>query len=226
MTYCVAMKLDTGLVFLADSRTNAGVDQISTFRKMAVFEQPGERVLVLMSAGNLAITQAVVQRLCEPRGADAASLWQVTSLAEAAHVVGDALRAVHGRDGAALKSFGIEFNASFILGGQIGGEAPRLFRPPQGVRTPMLRDALSGMDVTCVTWSARGLDTIGSAAETIVKRLAPHLQRGAILLREVGRRFEQIDRFHPSAQHDPAHRPPPVEARAFGEFAARHDAGV
>ncbi len=127
MTYCVAMKLDTGLVFLADSRTNAGVDQISTFRKMAVFEQPGERVLVLMSAGNLAITQAVVQRLCEPRGADAASLWQVTSLAEAAHVVGDALRAVHGRDGAALKSFGIEFNASFILGGQIGGEAPRLF---------------------------------------------------------------------------------------------------
>jgi len=59
MTYCVAMKLDRGMVFLSDSRTNAGVDQISTFRKMTVFEHPGERLMVLLSAGNLAITQAV-----------------------------------------------------------------------------------------------------------------------------------------------------------------------
>ncbi|MFO0207033.1 MAG: peptidase, partial [Betaproteobacteria bacterium] len=58
MTYCVAMKLDRGMVFLSDSRTNAGVDQISTFRKMTVFEHPGERLMVLLSAGNLAITQA------------------------------------------------------------------------------------------------------------------------------------------------------------------------
>lgn len=127
MTYCVAMKLNTGLVFLADSRTNAGVDQISTFRKMTVFEHPGERLIVLMSAGNLAITQAVRQVLCEPRGADDPTLWNVSSLSEAAHVVGDAIRAVHARDGAALKTFGIEFNASFILGGQIRGEPMRLF---------------------------------------------------------------------------------------------------
>lgn len=127
MTYCVAMQLDSGLVFLADSRTNAGVDHISTFRKLTVFDHPGERLLVLMSAGNLAITQAVRQLLCEPRGADDPTLWNVSSLAEAARVVGDAIRAVHARDGAALKSFGIDFNASFILGGQIRGEAPRLF---------------------------------------------------------------------------------------------------
>jgi putative proteasome-type protease len=127
MTYCVAMKLDTGLVFLADSRTNAGVDQISTFRKMTVFEHPGERLLVLMSAGNLAITQAVRQAVCERCGPEDASVWSAASLAEAAHVVGDAVRAVHKRDGAALKGFNIDFNASFILGGQVRGEAPRLF---------------------------------------------------------------------------------------------------
>ena len=127
MTYCVATKLDTGLVFLADSRTNAGVDQISTFRKMTVFEHPGERLLVLMSAGNLAITQAVRQAVCERCGPEDASLWNAATMAEAAHVVGDAVRAVHTRDGAALKSFGIDFNASFILGGQVRGEAPRLF---------------------------------------------------------------------------------------------------
>ncbi len=65
MTYCVAMLLDTGLVFLSDSRTNAGVDQISTFRKATVFQKPGERVLVLQSSGNLAITQTVISLLKE-----------------------------------------------------------------------------------------------------------------------------------------------------------------
>src|SRR5208283_4102639 len=65
MTYCVGLLVDTGLVMLSDSRTNAGVDQINTFRKMATFQRPGERVLVLMSAGNLGITQAVVNLLLE-----------------------------------------------------------------------------------------------------------------------------------------------------------------
>src|SRR5689334_17107084 len=65
MTYCVAMLLDTGLVFLSDSRTNAGIDQISTFRKATVFQKPGERVLVLQSSGNLAITQTVISMLRE-----------------------------------------------------------------------------------------------------------------------------------------------------------------
>ena len=63
MTYCVAIRLDAGLVFLSDSRTNAGVDQISTFRKMHIFEVPGERVMVLLTAGNLAVSQAVASGL-------------------------------------------------------------------------------------------------------------------------------------------------------------------
>ena len=65
MTYCVAMRLDAGLVFLSDSRTNAGVDHINTFRKMHVFEKPGERVLVLMTSGNLSISQSVVNTVRE-----------------------------------------------------------------------------------------------------------------------------------------------------------------
>jgi putative proteasome-type protease len=129
MTYCVAMLLDTGLVFLSDSRTSAGVDQISTFRKTTVFQQPGERVLVLQSAGNLAVTQAVTTLLQEKMdSADAGvSLMACPSLFEGARLVGEALREVHRRDAAALKDFGVEFNASMILGGQIRGEAPRLF---------------------------------------------------------------------------------------------------
>jgi putative proteasome-type protease len=128
MTYCVSMRLDAGLVFLADSRTNAGVDHISTFRKMMVFEHPGERLLVLMSAGNLAVTQAVRQIVCERTGADEHSLWTVRSMFEAVRIVGQAVREVQARDGKALKEAGIEFNCSFILGGQIMGERMRLFQ--------------------------------------------------------------------------------------------------
>jgi len=129
MTYCVAMRLDAGMVFLADSRTNAGVDQINTFRKMTVFEVPGERMLVLLSSGNLAISQAALNILherlhCAESGC---SLHAATSMHEAACMVGAALREVHARDAAALNEFGIEFAANFILGGQIGSEPMRLF---------------------------------------------------------------------------------------------------
>lgn len=128
MTYCVAMRLDAGLVFLSDSRTNAGVDHINTFRKMRIWERPGDRVLVLMSSGNLAITQAVVtlleETLASPEGH---GLWAALNMFEAARLVGDALREVHRRDAAALKEQGIDFTCALILGGQIGGEAPRLF---------------------------------------------------------------------------------------------------
>ncbi len=129
MTYCVGMLLDEGMVFLADSRTNAGIDQINTFRKMNVFEQPGERVLVLMTSGNLAITQSVLSILNEAIAADdeRPSLMNATNLFEATRVVGEALREVHRRDAEALKNFGIEFGAALILGGQIGDEKPRLF---------------------------------------------------------------------------------------------------
>ena len=128
MTYCVGMLLDAGLVFLGDSRTNAGVDQISTFRKIAVFDRPGERVLVLMGAGNLAISQAVSSILRERNEMpEASSIFSVPNMFEAVRQVGEALREVHRRDAEALKEQGVEFNASFILGGQIRGEAPRLF---------------------------------------------------------------------------------------------------
>ena len=130
MTYCVATLLDEGLVFLSDSRTNAGVDNISTFRKMTVFERPGDRVLVLMTAGNLAISQSVVSILREQLNAPAPAETLITAgnLFEAARCVGEAIRRVHARDAEALKEQGLEFSASFILGGQIGGEAPRLFQ--------------------------------------------------------------------------------------------------
>lgn len=127
MTYCVGMLMDAGMVFLSDTRTNAGVDQVNTFRKMSVFEQPGERVLVLLSAGNLAITQAVVSLLFERQGKEGASLLTAPNMFEAARHVGDCLREVYARDGAALAGFNIDFNAALILGGQIKGEQQRLF---------------------------------------------------------------------------------------------------
>ena len=128
MTYCVAMRLNAGLVFLSDSRTNAGVDQISTFRKMTVFEHPGERLMVLLSAGNLAITQAVRQIVCERTGPNDRSLWNARTLFDAVRLVGSAVREVHERDARALKDAGIDFNCQFLFGGQIRGEQPRLFQ--------------------------------------------------------------------------------------------------
>ncbi len=129
MTYCVAMLLDTGLVFLSDSRTSAGVDHISTFRKTTVLQKPGDRVLVLQSAGNLAITQAVTSVLREQMETPDAksSLFTVPNLFEAARCVGEAVREVYRRDAGPLKEFGVDFNMSLILGGQIRGEEPRLF---------------------------------------------------------------------------------------------------
>jgi putative proteasome-type protease len=129
MTYCVGLLVDTGLVMLSDSRTNAGVDQINTFRKMSTFQQTSDRVLVLMSAGNLAISQAVINLLQEtPEGSGGLSaIYQASNMFNAARVVGDALREIHERDGESLKEQGHEFNATFILGGQIKGEEPRLF---------------------------------------------------------------------------------------------------
>jgi putative proteasome-type protease len=129
MTYCVGLLVDTGLVLLSDSRTNAGVDQINTFRKMTTFQRPGERVLVLLSAGNLAITQAAVNLLHEnlDNTENPAKIFRAKNMFDAARVVGDALREVDQRDGEYLKEHGHDFNGTFILGGQIRGEEPRLF---------------------------------------------------------------------------------------------------
>jgi len=131
MTYCVGLKLVQGLVFMSDTRTNAGVDNISVFQKMFVWEEPGERSLTLMTAGNLATTQAVVSLLnerslpAEERGAP--SLLEAPSMFQAAKLVGETLREViqtqTGEDGLE----GEAFSATLILGGQIKGAPPRLF---------------------------------------------------------------------------------------------------
>jgi putative proteasome-type protease len=128
MTYCVGMLLDAGLVFLADSRTNAGVDQISTFRKITVFERPGERVMAVMTAGNLAISQSLISILRERiEMPNTESIYTCPNMFEGARAVGDALREVYRRDADALRDHNIEFNAQMIFGGQIGNELPRLF---------------------------------------------------------------------------------------------------
>ncbi|PKV44095.1 putative proteasome-type protease [Janthinobacterium sp. 61] len=128
MTYCIGMRLNEGLVFLSDSRTNAGVDQVGTFRKMSVFENPGDRMLVLMTAGNLSISQAIRQIVSEHVDADGCSIWNVASMYDAARIVGEAVRTVHQREAKALAECGIDFNVSIILGGQIGAERCRLFQ--------------------------------------------------------------------------------------------------
>ncbi|WP_179672188.1 proteasome-type protease [Duganella sp. 1224] len=128
MTYCVAMRLNAGLVFLSDSRTNAGVDQVGTFRKLSVFEVPGDRMMVMMTAGNLSISQSIRQLLSELKTDDGHSIWTVPSLYEAARILGQAVRQVHEREAKSLADFGIEFNVSIIFGGQIKGERCRLFQ--------------------------------------------------------------------------------------------------
>ena len=127
MTYCVAMRLDEGLVFLADSRTNAGIDHVSTFRKLTVYERPGDRVIVLMTSGNLAAGQAVRQLVSETRDEDGLSIWTAKTLFEVARIVGDAVRRIRARDAQALEDAGLEFTMSILLGGQIAGEHCRLF---------------------------------------------------------------------------------------------------
>ena len=104
MTYCVAARLESGLVFLSDSRTNAGVDQISVFRKMTVFERPGERVMVLMTSGNLAVSQAVLNVLTRQREEGADTLWNVPDMFAAARLVGAAVREVYRSEADAGKS--------------------------------------------------------------------------------------------------------------------------
>lgn len=133
MTYCVAVKLKKGLIFMSDTRTNAGVDDISQVQKVHSWEVPGERAIVLLAAGNLATTQIVVSTLEErARVTNAAtpSILQATSMFQIAKLVGDTLREVintYSPPGTA------PFSATFIVGGQVGDEEPRLFFVyPQG----------------------------------------------------------------------------------------------
>ena len=133
MTYCIAIKLDAGLVFLSDSRTNAGLDQINSFRKMMIYEKTGDRFMALLSAGNLSISQSVRELLQTMTVRDDATgevltIWNTKSMFDAARVLGAAVRHVYDRDGVALKRAGVDFNVSMLFGGQIQGEGMRLFQ--------------------------------------------------------------------------------------------------
>ena len=129
MTYCIALRLDAGMIFASDSRTNAGVDHVSTFTKMRVFERKEDRVIVVLSSGNLAITQGVVNLLDRHQHAaeGTPTIWNVDSMYDAATLVGDALREMQRKDGPYLMQNNIDASANMIVGGQVKGEAMRLF---------------------------------------------------------------------------------------------------
>ena len=132
MTYCVGIRLDAGLVFLSDSRTNAGLDAISTFRKMMIYERPDDRFMVMLSAGNLSISQSVreilqVEKIDRGPHEEPLTIWNATSMFDATRVLGSAVRRVYDQDGPSLRASGIDFNTSMIFGGQIKGEAMRMF---------------------------------------------------------------------------------------------------
>ena len=130
MTYCVAIKVNSGLVFLADTRTNAGVDNISKVRKLFSWEVPGERVITMMTAGNLGITQAIISEINEEIARppmDRPNLHTAESMFDVAEIVGDKMRQVQQRYSAGLSSRGVDSGASIIVGGQRAGYGPRLF---------------------------------------------------------------------------------------------------
>ena len=130
MTYCVSLLLRDGLVMLSDTRTNAGPDNILNFRKMYVIEQPGDRTLALLTAGNLSLSQAILSALQEgvetPHGRE--TLRSVPTLLRAAQLVGSAIRQVYREDGPSLEAQKIPFDVSLLLGGQIAGDDMRLYQ--------------------------------------------------------------------------------------------------
>lgn len=131
MTYCCGILVRDGLVMMADTRTNAGLDNISTFRKLHVFRTPGERVMAIASAGNLAISQSVISTLTEglenPETGEMETLLNAPTMFKAAQRIGRAVRMVHETDGKNLEAVDLNFDVSFLFGGQIKGSKMRLF---------------------------------------------------------------------------------------------------
>ncbi len=130
MTYCVGILLKDGIVLASDSRTHASVDNFAKFCKMTVFERAGDRVLVLLNSGSLAGTQAVISVLKQRNDVTDGppNLWTARTMFDVVVLVSDAVRDIERRDAPFLESGPIRFNASFVVGGQIKGEPPRLFR--------------------------------------------------------------------------------------------------
>ena len=131
MTYCCGILVRDGLVMFADTRTNAGVDNISTFRKLHTFSQPGERIMAIATSGNLSISQSVVSMLREgwedPETGEMETLMSAGTMFQSAQSVGRAIRKIFADEGQALNASDVKFDVSFLLGGQIKGERPRLF---------------------------------------------------------------------------------------------------
>jgi putative proteasome-type protease len=131
MTYCCGILVRDGLVMFADTRTNAGVDNISTFRKLHVFSQPGQRIMAIATSGNLSISQSVVSMLREgwenPETGEMETLMSAGTMFQSAQSVGRAIRKIFADEGQALNASDVKFDVSFLLGGQIKGERPRLF---------------------------------------------------------------------------------------------------
>ena len=133
MTYCVGILVREGLVMIADTRTNAGLDNIATFRKLHMFEKPGERAIGLATAGNLAVSQSVLtlvgEGLPNPESGETESLYTVNSIFKAAQLVGRAIREVHRVDGATQEQQQSQgpFDVAMLLGGQMSGDRLRLF---------------------------------------------------------------------------------------------------
>ena len=129
MTYCVGILLAEGLVMLADTRTNAGLDNVSTFRKLHLFEKQGEKLFALATAGNLAFTQTVVSHLRHgyDRGEGPETLIDQASMFAAAQFIGEVIRHVYKVDGPSLEQAGNSFDITMLLGGQVAGHAPHLY---------------------------------------------------------------------------------------------------
>lgn len=127
MTYCLALKLNAGMVFASDSRTNAGVDHIAMFKKMRTFINRGDRTIVILSSGNLSITQNAINLLEQQgRHPENRNIWNVESMFDVAQLLGECLRSVRQHDGAFLAQNNVDASANFIVGGQIRGEPMRL----------------------------------------------------------------------------------------------------
>jgi putative proteasome-type protease len=131
MTYCCGILVRDGLVMIGDTRTNAGLDNVSTFRKLHIFEEPGKYVMALSTAGNLSLSQTVLSILSEgienPETGERDKLTNAPTMFQAAQRIGRALRMVYEVDGGALEQSDVKFDVSFLFGGQIEGRRLRLF---------------------------------------------------------------------------------------------------
>lgn len=132
MTYCVGLYLDEGLVMLADTRTNAGIDNISTFAKLQHFHVPGQRMISIMCAGSLALSQAVVNLiqdgLMDPESGQVETIYSVPTMFRAAALIGEAIRKVHRMNDLAMQTKNVSFDVCILLGGQLEGRTMRLFQ--------------------------------------------------------------------------------------------------